>query len=609
MTTRDLRRDTRGAAIVIGLFFAVMLSGFLYYVIGIGEAIVYRETMQDAADAGAFSAAVVHARGMNVIVLINLIMAALLAVLIALKLIQTLILTAMAVAFALAFVTFGATLAAIPPLNTAQRAVGQVHDRARTVVFRLLRVGRTTARLVQRAMPPAATYRAYDIATDDAFAPAPRFGFTWPIGIGRRLPTEDGSYPELCRRAAGEVSGVVAMPFNAIHSRIGSIVRSAMTRMITTFTRWFCSGDGAPPSFEETIQVALPELQTASATECRNCPAGDDCTAACDTAQREQVSSQPPEGATSPFDCPKRADGTDEPLCAQRAAQARIECGPSHRDRFDFVFQRASMRRRFWRERVGTSDPPEYRDRHTGDALSDPSDPDQQDQTVRSRRGESRFNPCSSWPMSAPNGWSTEDNTHLCGGDRPSMPDGYLPGTPLPIGLENAATAEWDEVPRLFACHTERNTRIGDPNATRDTPSDTSQMVPQRMLEGAQLGEETFQIRMIVVGHPPDGSAERGVELANWGRDVASGDATHVEIARRLGEISVAQAEFYYPSTDLRDREDWMWNMRWRARMRRFRMPGGQTVGAECSQMAGGSGGSCGGISGVVGMLQELVVH
>lgn len=73
----DLIENQRGAIMVIGIFIAMMLVGMLYYVWGIGGAVLFRERMNDASDASAFSAAVVHARGMNILALLNIIMAAL----------------------------------------------------------------------------------------------------------------------------------------------------------------------------------------------------------------------------------------------------------------------------------------------------------------------------------------------------------------------------------------------------------------------------------------------------------------------------------------------------------------------------------------------------
>ncbi len=69
--------DQAGATMVMGVFMAVLLVGLIYYVWGIGDAVMFRERMQDASDTAAFSAAVVHARGMNLIALMNMIMAAL----------------------------------------------------------------------------------------------------------------------------------------------------------------------------------------------------------------------------------------------------------------------------------------------------------------------------------------------------------------------------------------------------------------------------------------------------------------------------------------------------------------------------------------------------
>jgi len=60
---------------VMGIFMAMMVVGMIYYVWGIGGTIIYRERMQDAADSGAFGAAVYAAAGMNLIAFMNVVMA------------------------------------------------------------------------------------------------------------------------------------------------------------------------------------------------------------------------------------------------------------------------------------------------------------------------------------------------------------------------------------------------------------------------------------------------------------------------------------------------------------------------------------------------------
>jgi Flp pilus assembly protein TadG len=80
--------DNRGVIMITGIFYSFMLIGACWFIFGVGSAITYREAMQNAADASAYGAAVYDARGMNLLALINLIMAAVLAVLVIVKVFQ-----------------------------------------------------------------------------------------------------------------------------------------------------------------------------------------------------------------------------------------------------------------------------------------------------------------------------------------------------------------------------------------------------------------------------------------------------------------------------------------------------------------------------------------
>ena len=73
---------------VIGAFMAIFLVGLLYHLLGIGEAVVLQERLQDAADLGAFAAATRHARAMNLVSLINASMLVMMATLEALNLVK-----------------------------------------------------------------------------------------------------------------------------------------------------------------------------------------------------------------------------------------------------------------------------------------------------------------------------------------------------------------------------------------------------------------------------------------------------------------------------------------------------------------------------------------
>jgi hypothetical protein len=72
---RHLLRDERGVIMVVGVFITLMLIGLTWFIFGIGNAIAYREQLQNASDAAAFAAAVSDAQGMNLLAMINIVMA------------------------------------------------------------------------------------------------------------------------------------------------------------------------------------------------------------------------------------------------------------------------------------------------------------------------------------------------------------------------------------------------------------------------------------------------------------------------------------------------------------------------------------------------------
>jgi hypothetical protein len=77
---KHLGRDERGAMMVMGIFVCTFLVGAMWTIAGLGEAVVMRDRMQEISDSTAFAAATIDARGMNILVLYNLIMAAILSI-------------------------------------------------------------------------------------------------------------------------------------------------------------------------------------------------------------------------------------------------------------------------------------------------------------------------------------------------------------------------------------------------------------------------------------------------------------------------------------------------------------------------------------------------
>jgi len=79
-TANDLHKDQRGAIMLMGLCMSCFLIGGLWFLIGIGDTIVFRDQMQEATDHAAFTSAALHAKGMNFISACNLILLALIAI-------------------------------------------------------------------------------------------------------------------------------------------------------------------------------------------------------------------------------------------------------------------------------------------------------------------------------------------------------------------------------------------------------------------------------------------------------------------------------------------------------------------------------------------------
>lgn len=71
---RRFHEEKRGAVMILSLFMSMFMIGNLWFLIGIGDAVVWRQRMQEAPDHAGFSSAVVHAKGMNFIAMLNSVM-------------------------------------------------------------------------------------------------------------------------------------------------------------------------------------------------------------------------------------------------------------------------------------------------------------------------------------------------------------------------------------------------------------------------------------------------------------------------------------------------------------------------------------------------------
>jgi len=110
-----------------------------------------------------------------------------------------------------------------------------------------------------------------------------------------------------------------------------------------------------------------------------------------------------------------------------------------------------------------------------------------------------------------------------------------------------------------------------------------------RVPEDDWLGEEPFQVRAGMHGAPPFTWTVQGVAVANWGRAEGAGTTSFLGgIDPALANsISIAQAEYYWEDRDGDVKQEWMFEPRWRARLRRTRLSGmGGPLGAFMNVIA-----------------------
>ncbi len=677
----SLVRDSSGAIIIMGIPMAMLMIGLLYFVVGLGEQIVLRERMQDAADAAALSAAIMHARGMNMIALINQVMAAIVALLVMVRLFQALMIAVAAIGAALAFWTAGASLAVVPPATSAATQAQNAFEQLRTVTTPILRGLHVFELGLKYGMPLAAEARVVDTVASH-YSPPATVGFAIPGHYP--LPVEDGQWPELCGKA-GEYAGTMIMwPFTAVvgDNIVTDVISGGIGALAEQFSGLFCNPESGASGGQLEIPAELPEIPTDQAFE-RGFPESSAVRACTDTAtemteaQREDLCEQASieeararPGAdgepntscvyTSPRDQQEHAC---EP-CATEPGEAcapfieKSTAAPSACRAIDDITTWTYQRREFnWRINLVpvpllaegpnedlvipededllytielSSEVPQHQDRlvdkstqppcgeggaiHTGwssGAHWDPtgvygpgdslcSQPHLQPDTDAwvSEAGEGTEGlPLREWRRRFDDPrWSEHTENY-----EPARPDDVDADVPWPptwltppyvpeerpyfVGAWAAAnflhgcTATIEDLSELELPEddTETEQPAGDPNSCGQ-----GSMIHHAMERGHELGDETFQLRAVVLGGTHRDAAREVVERVPFRRrgQARGAESLFSEAGSLASHVFVAQAEYYFDTTwdEGRNRystapEEWMWSMSWRARLRRFRLP------------------------------------
>jgi len=177
--------DDRGAVAVIALFMSLFLIGTLWFLWGLGDALAEREQLQNGADAVGFAAAVYDARGMNVLAMMNLVMAAVLSILVAMRTVQ-LILFLIDLLSCIA----GGPIDPVCDLATAaEPEMAETVDTVGDAVMTALRVLHYTEGAVAIGWPWLAEYKSILAARD--YAPGVVSGFS--VSGAQFMNTHGGS--------------------------------------------------------------------------------------------------------------------------------------------------------------------------------------------------------------------------------------------------------------------------------------------------------------------------------------------------------------------------------------------------------------------------------
>lgn len=244
--------DERGAIMVMGIFMCTCLVGALWYIATIGDAILYRERLQEAADAIAFSDAALRARGMNLIVLLNLIMACVLGIRVALRVTQVVLGIAAAV-FAVLGIFVGVFLSAVGPCIEAIQQVQSALDTVNPHIDNTLKSLTKTQTVIAKVTPTAASAAAVGMV--GAKYVSGRNLASTALGAAMdaegELPVERGEVDKLCVEAGRSTVGIFQWLLNemGLHEfgKATEWLGKQMGTIASISPQFFC-GMGSPVS-------------------------------------------------------------------------------------------------------------------------------------------------------------------------------------------------------------------------------------------------------------------------------------------------------------------------------------------------------------------------
>lgn len=549
---------------VLALFMALFMVGVLYYLVGIGDAVLLRERLQQSADGGVYAAAVTHARGMNIVALINMTMAVLLAILVMLRVIVFVCVIAAGILAAMSWFCWPCA-AAIPPTAIIAQQADQAFKMLKEPIFQTLEILHCCAAALRVTIPAIAQAKAMYAITqeNDQIADV---GLVFPVF--EPLPIEDDSSGELCGRA-GEYAGtfLADVTIGSFLPPVKKIMAGAVGGLARGLAPFFCgTGGGQPPKATFGSPVDDHPNNTRAFPAAKS-PAIDECLASTNpkTAKRQgsnhpaslgDACQQASEDQRQAFEYDSRGECQYE-SCTERIQQAADVCMPRMGVKFvGYAWQERAVTVTLMR--VG------------------------QQQIEKSREvGESRLRrdarpPCGGDKAIYGHGWNAQDEDQPLCVEEQAFSEARRNGQ---------STFSYTEVVKVLHCEQEVDSTYTMPVEAADPPpaqprqvagttcsAGPQSRVPHKVIDGTRFGDDRLQLRAIALRRHIDNAAEKLVRIGTKHAERPEGQRFG-DLASRLQHLEkfqVAQAEYFFDGVD-QDPGEWLWHMHWRARFRRIR--------------------------------------
>jgi hypothetical protein len=252
---RTSARDQRGSILIPGMAMGMILVMCSLHVLDTTKAILLRSLGQNAADAIALEGAIWHAQGMNIIALINVIMAAIFSILLAVRVVELLLIGAIAIlAIAAAVASFFSFGTASTTTTTLMRQLTQAlvraqrfEDRISNPIINTLTFAGDAERTLCAVMPYVSLAHPVTLSND---VPGSGFSGRGVSGLEFGVPFAISLVPAIFEQKFSKFPNV---PFFADDNKKGPAIGKDMK------IPFFVGTDGKPHKFEGyEVETSFP---------------------------------------------------------------------------------------------------------------------------------------------------------------------------------------------------------------------------------------------------------------------------------------------------------------------------------------------------------------